>query len=177
MKWCFVGFMLVATAAADDDIKPPWERIRTGLDFYQAHSLPEWMWERFEASELKDEYIFSPHINPFYLRGDFDGDSTPDIAILAKQRKSDKVGIIVFFAEGAIYVIAGVKRVGDGNDDLRSVDAWHVHSRLEIQREAIYFGKPEPAYVAEGLVIEKLMAASVLLYWDGSIFQWKQRAD
>jgi len=58
------------------------------LTFPQESSIPEWVAPVFKQSGLSNRYVFSSRLNPFYQRGDFDGDGKLDIAIWIRELKS-----------------------------------------------------------------------------------------
>ena len=76
--------LLVPAAAAGGD----------GLSFAQRSSLPAWV-SAAEAGEIGRRYAACACLNPFYQRGDFDGDGQADYAVLATERAPGKRGILV----------------------------------------------------------------------------------
>jgi hypothetical protein len=56
-------------------------------------NLPLAVSRRFQAESFLAKYDVSNKLNPFYLRGDFDGDGFPDYAVLVVNRTTKAVGI------------------------------------------------------------------------------------
>ena len=149
-----------------------------GIDW----NLPESVRIRFEKNQTLARYDLSDAVNPFYLRGDFDGDGKQDYAILVVN-KITKRRLIAIVRTGSkdVDIIGGEGEkllVGAGADaypldDFNWIDAWHVE------------GKPRPALkkgaaskmAGEGIMVEKTESGSALIYWNGRTYQWKQLGD
>jgi hypothetical protein len=106
-------------------------------------------------------------MNPFYLRGDLDGDRKADFAVLIVQKGTQKEGILVCFGgnlrqpvrlgAGSPLALEG----GQSADDLKAFDAWIIEEPgRDFPRDRIH------------LVAKEL--GSGLLYWNGRRFRWKQ---
>src|SRR4030095_7848265 len=54
------------------------------------HDIPEAINKALTNGLLAKEYELSFHMNPFYLRGDFNGDGKPDIPVLANTGSTGK---------------------------------------------------------------------------------------
>lgn len=111
----------------------------------------------------------SRRMNPFYLRGDFDGDGKIDYVVLVRERKSNKQGYAFCFAgnnrklqiAGAGTAIALADGIRD--DDLTGLDVWGVAESWSTnpKMDALYLARAE--------------SGSGILYWDGTQMVWKQR--
>ena len=53
----------------------------------QSTDIPESIITVFQTAGLDRHYEISSHLKPAYLKGDFDGDRKPDIAILVKEKR------------------------------------------------------------------------------------------
>jgi hypothetical protein len=146
------------------------------LDFVVASSLPPAVEAALHAERQRlSPYVLSAHLNPYYLQADFDGDRLTDTAILLKQRATGKSGILVIGGDGRIAVLGAGDDLGNGGDDFRWMDAWHVYPRAEVQRGAA--GDAPPLLRGDALMVEKTESASALLYWTGDEFRWYQQGD
>lgn len=93
----------------------------------------------------------SRRMNPFYLRGDFDGDGQLDYAVLVKERKSEKQGYAFCFtgANRKAQIVGAGKAValagGKTFDDLSGFDKWGVAVSWTKgpRKDALYVGRTE----------------------------------
>jgi hypothetical protein len=157
------------------------------LTFPQESSIPEWVALVFKQSGLSNRYIFSSRLNPFYQRGDFDGDGKQDIAIWIRELKSNKVGIAILncCTEKISVIGAGnmiVDRAGkalwgrsEGGDSLDLIDAWFVYEK-GIVEQGVGEASP-PILKGDALMLIKTESASGLVYWTGKRYTWYQQGD
>jgi len=114
-------------------------------------------------------YRVDRRMNPFYLRGDFNGDSHPDYAVLVEETASGKKGIAVCFgglpselhvlAAGTPFAMEGNRKVDDFG---QFFDVWSVVEK----------GKLSPR--GEGIYLQRAEAGGGLILWDGHRFLWEQ---
>lgn len=135
-------------------------------------SLPEWF---FESERLVEPYKISCRLNPFYQRGDFDGDGQTDLAVLITNTTNGQHGIaIVRRASGAVMILgAGVPFDGD-DDDFSWLDVWRVEPR-PVRQNA--WNETVPEFRGEVLYLEKSESASG---WAGFVDDqvvWYQAGD
>jgi len=84
------------------------------------------------------------------------------VALLIKEKTTAKVGIAIIDAgESKIDIVGAGKSFGNGGDDFCWMDAWSLR----------HSGKVDRLYVA------KSEAASAVIYWDGSKYNWQQESD
>lgn len=142
----------------------------------QEQNIPKWVREVFIAKKLEAKYEFSFHLNPFYLRGDFNGDRIPDVAVLVKEKKSGKSGILIVHGTSKQSFILGAgQRFGNSGDDFSWMNIWQVYGKGPVER-GVGMGKP-PTLKGEALWVEKAEAASGLIYWDGKTYHDYQQGD
>jgi len=149
-------------------------------------NLPDPVKKRLDAAHFWDAYSLSDRVNPFYLRGDFDGDGKPDYAVLVTSKKSNKSAIVVCLssrnsldvlgAEGTKLRVGSLK-AGYELTEFDWMDAWQVHSRLKLGQNELNPPGTFAQMAGEGLMVEKTESASALIYWDGSRFRWYQLGD
>jgi len=141
------------------------------LDFNVPDGLRECM------APVRHIYDFSSRINPFYLRGDFDGDGKPDFAVLivSKSHHEDGIAMCLSSLHKVEIVGAGVEFYKWRNKTFGFFDAWQVYAKSSVQ-QGVGEGPP-PKLVGEAILLEKTEAASGLLYWDGNRFLWYQQGD
>jgi len=145
-------------------------------DWLKKLNIPNWVRNSFDKNDLNKKYDYSFKINPMYLRGDFDGDNKPDIAILVKNKSSNKLGIIVFhFDSNKFFVLGAGEPIGNGGDDFGWMSNWSVKRKEKVGQGAD--DKQPPNLVAEALHVEKAESASAIIYWDGSEYIWYHQGD
>ena len=136
---------------------------------YRAWNVPRWATEAL-GTQFQAQYEWYDRVNPFYQRGDFDGDGQVDVALLIRQRATQKVGIVfVHRATGAVHIVGAGTPLGNGGDDFTWLGVWRVEDGHEL-REV-------PHFRGEVLYVEKPESAGGLIYWDGRQYQWVQRGD
>jgi hypothetical protein len=144
-----------------------------------AWNLPEALRKPVQRDSFDTRYEVGDWLNPFYLRGDFDGDGKPDYAVLVVERGIGKKGIAIWLSgrksQEPIFVGAGTKTAAgsEESDDWNFFDAWQVYMRRKVEQGA---GRP-PVLRGEAILIERSESASGLLYWDGNRFRWYQQGD
>jgi hypothetical protein len=150
-------------------------------------SLPPAVSRKFQAEKFLARYDVSNKLNPFYLRGDFDGDGIPDYAVLVVNRATKVVGIAIIRSRAKRIEVLGaggvklrVAATEDGSpsyllDEFGWLDSWHVERKQRLRFTGM--DKPVTAMIAEGLVVEKAEAAAGLIYWDGKQYRWLQMSD
>lgn len=105
-------------------------------------------------------------MNPFYLRGDFDGDGRPDFAVLVRNDVSGKQGFTFCLStrpKNPILVGAGTAVAMEGGravDHFPLIDVWGVAVLRGSRREALY--------------LEKAEAGSGYFSWNGRGIVWTQ---
>jgi hypothetical protein len=139
----------------------------------QHDDIPETVKRAIANGSLAKKYELSYRMNPFYLRGDFNGDGKADVAVLAKQRSTGKVGIaIINGATDKVTVVGAGNAIGNGGDDFEWMDSWRVYSKGNAASRASV-----PKLRGDALLVSKSEAASALIYWNGKRYVWLQQGD
>ena len=111
-------------------------------------------------------------LNPFYLRGDFDGDGQPDHVVLVKSKKSNEEGLLICFG-GRL----SLQKLGAGNlfklasgtvVDLK-FDSWEIHPKSKAL--SAYRERP-PVLRGDAIHINWEASASGVIYWTGKEFAY-----
>ena len=77
---------------------------------------------------MDGQYNFAFTLNPFYLRGDFNGDGKPDIAVLVRNKRSSKLGIAICHGgKNEVFLVGAGTDFGNGGDDFSWIDVWQVY--------------------------------------------------
>jgi hypothetical protein len=136
---------------------------------FNPQNVPEDVHYCFERNSLLGKYQFSDRVNPFYLRGDFDGDSKPDYAVAVTEKAATpKAGVIICTTGSpqAQALGAGTQFAGD---DVFDFDAWEVYGKRSVREGP---SGPPPTLTAEAIVIREDETASGLVFWDGKKIDW-----
>jgi hypothetical protein len=125
---------------------------------------------------LAKKYEVAFRLNPFCLRGDFNGDGKIDVAVPVKQRSTGKLGIaIVHGGTSKVTILGGGTAVGNGGDDFEWMDTWQIYSKTRVASGGD--GKKPPHLRGDALLVGKSEAASGLIYWNGNRYIWFQHDD
>ena len=142
----------------------------------ESWNVPETVSKAFAAKKLDKRYEFSFHLNPFYLRGDFNGDGKPDIAILVKEKVSGKIGIAILHSGTNEVLFIGSGTEGSkGGDNFDWMDYWYVYPKGVVHRGV--GERTVPHLIGEALLVGRSEAASGLFYWNGKRYLWYQQGD
>ncbi len=148
-------------------------------------NLPDEVRHRLEQAKFFDYYKLSDEVNPFYLRGDFDGDGKPDYAILVTTKDSNKRFVLICrMGTKDLEILTGRNTSAVFNpkqsislkESFNWMDAWQIADRQQLDANELNEGTPLPMK-GEGILAEKTEAATVLIYWTGKGFHWYQIAD
>jgi len=138
--------------------------------------LPEDIQIFYNQEKIKSSFEINA-MNPFYLRGDFDGDKKADYAITVSERKTGKKGIIIYHPSSKKHFVIGAGRelATRQGDDYGWMDAWEVYCKKDVE---LGVGESKKIkLIGEAILITKLESSSGLIYWDGKSYQWYQQGD
>jgi hypothetical protein len=160
---------VITAAALAQLLRPLPAQGRDPLAVYRDWNVPRWALGALDA-QFRAQYEWYDRVNPFYQRGDFDGDGQVDLALLIRHKTTRKVGIaFVHRASRAVHVVGAGTPLGNGGDDFGWLGVWRVDDGSAL-REV-------PGFRGEVLYVEKPESAGGLIYWDGTRYQWVQRGD
>ena len=161
----FLGFLTSPSAYSDDY-----------YDFSAKLNIPHWVQKTFREKRIFKNYNYHFKLNPMYLRGDFNGDDAPDIAIMVKEKLSNKLGIMVIhFGSNDTFILGAGEEIGNGGNDFRWMTNWRVVRKGKVDKGADE--TPPPGLKGEALFVEKAESASAIIYWDGEDYDWYQQGD
>jgi hypothetical protein len=134
---------------------------------YYRNLLPDKVYKIVKKNVLSYDY----KINPFYLRGDYNGDCIQDYWIYVKN-KDNKKGIIIIDGKNYTFKIIGAGRIfGHGGDDFDWTDIWQIVPAKNVDDSIISQLKVDILHVI------KVESASAYIYWDKGKFHWRQVDD
>ena len=138
-------------------------------------NIPQSVKELFKTSGFEKRFDFSSNLKPSYLKGDFDGDGKPDVAVLVKQKAGGKIGIALCHSSTKkILIIGAGTTIGNGGDNFDWMDIWKVVPKAAAAKR---LGRAAGALKGDALHVEKSESASALIYWNGTKYVWRQGAD
>jgi hypothetical protein len=140
------------------------------------HDIPEVIQRAITNGSLAKNYEVAHHPDPFYLSGDFNGDGKIDVAVLVKQRSTEKLGIaIIHGVTSKVTILGAGTAIGNGGDDFEWMDSWQLYVKPRAAKEP--GGTNVPHLRGDALLVSKSEAASALIYWNGKRYVWLQRGD
>jgi hypothetical protein len=142
-------------------------------------NVPDEIREAVGSGRFSEMYDLDGSINPFYLRGDFDGDGKPDYAFRIKSTSSHSIGIAVWLSSLHRFVVIGAgipfRFSGSTATNLDFLNTWKVYGRKPVE-QGVEAGPP-PHLIGEAILAGKSESASGLIYWNGKSFSWYQQGD
>jgi hypothetical protein len=170
--------ILVLIILAIPIILPAQESGENQKTFLFQANLPEEIYRFYDQPKIRSAYAIRADLNPFYLRGDFDGDQIQDCALSIVERTTGKKGILIYHTgTRAFYVVGAGKSLsgGKGGDDYDWMEAWKVYVKKDVEIGA---GEKEKiALKGEGILAIKLESSSGIIYWTGKEYKWYQQGD
>ena len=137
------------------------------------NEIPELIERAIANGSLAKKYDLSYRMNPFYLRGDFDGDSKIDVAALVNERSTGKLGIaIVHGGTSNVTILGAGTAIGNGGDDFEWMDSWRIYAKDYATCET-----SAPKLRGDAALVSKSEEASALIYWNGKRYVWLQQGD
>ena len=145
----------------------------------ETENVPNEVLEAVELGQFAKSYALDGSVNPFYLRGDFDGDGKIDYAFRVKSKADSAAGIAVWLSSLHKLVVLGAgvpfKVSGSLTSNLDFLNTWQVYGKRPIE-QGVESGPP-PHLLGEAILAGKRESASGLIYWNGKSFLWYQRGD
>ena len=145
----------------------------------QLENVPNEILHAVALGEFANTYKLDGSVNPFYLRGDFDGDGIADYAFRIKSKVGNDFGIAIWLSSLKRVVVLGAgvpfKVSGSIVLNLNFLDTWQVFGKHRVER-AVDSVAP-PRLLGEAILAGKSESASGLIYWTGKSFAWYQQGD
>jgi hypothetical protein len=143
----------------------------------QPENIPDEIEMQLQTGPFEKSYSLSGRINPFYLRGDFDGDGKPDYAFAITSKTDQARGIAIWLSSQKKILVLGAGnpfRYGVVTKDL-AFDVWQVYGKRPVEQGAT--AEVAPKLIGEAILVGKSESASGLIYWNGKSFAWYQQGD
>lgn len=139
---------------------------------------PDVVHECLEQPRIKSAVAIAYHKNPYYLRGDFDGDGKPDYAVSIKGVKTGRNGVLICVGTGRAEILGADNPIqppfSDMPDDNFVAPYWMIYTKEETTGLGQYeIGRPREIPVPKGETIAMIWEDGIaLIYWDGTRFRW-----
>jgi hypothetical protein len=153
--------------------------LRSWSQQVEPENVPHEVAEAVGLGSFAHTYKIDGTMNPFYLRGDFDGDGRPDYAIRIRSKVGNSSGIAIWLSSLKTLHILGagipftVSRLAVKNLDF--LNTWEVYGKRPVEH-SVESGPP-PRLLGEAILAGKRESASGLIYWNGKSFVWYQQGD
>ena len=144
----------------------------------QTTNLPPWFLDAFRKKGLDKKYTVTSFLKPNYLQTDFNGDGSPDIAVLITEKQTKKKGILLIHGKTNEHFVFGAGiTFGDGDDNFTWADKWSIYNKkiaYETQfdpKSGDILGGKKVKLLRPGLLVEDYedgaALAGVIIYWNG----------
>ncbi len=114
-----------------------------------------------------------PLHNPYFVRGDFDGDNSIDYAVIVESRKNKREGLLICFRNKETRaILLGL----DPNNPppFWLLMNWDVETLEEVRQTLDSNGKPVGIKPKGESIVMKGEDWIGIIYWDGKKFLWKK---
>ncbi len=142
-------------------------------------NIPNDVIEAVSSGHFAETYVLDGRINPFYLRGDFDGDGKPDYAFWIKAKAGGETGIAIWLSSQQKFIILGAgvpfRFAGSTESNFEYLNVWEVYGKRPVER-GVEAGAP-PNLIGEAILVGRSESGSGLIYWTGKTFKWYQQGD
>ncbi len=159
---CALLFLAAAPGARGEDCElPAGEKLRRVMNMpREPHAI---LVEHVPREEVELDVC---HLNPYFLRGDFDGDGKPDYLVRLISAEPERPGrLAVIHGKGAVSWL-------DRSEELQypGPNVWSVLPGDPIEQSP-YEEAPPPSFRGDVIVMQRFEASSAYVYWDGERFR------
>lgn len=153
--------------------------LHCGAQQIEPENIPDEIVPAMGSVPFSAKYELNEVMNPFYLRGDFDGDGKPDFAVGVKSKTGGATGIAIWLSSLRRFVILGAgnpfRFAGSTETNFAGLNVWRVYGKRTVET-GVEAGRP-PKLIGEAILLGKSESGSGLIYWNGKTFKWYQQGD
>lgn len=140
-------------------------------------NLPAWACAVAYEANLHARYAIYSSFNPFFLSADFNGDGKFDVAVWVMEKRTRKLGLVIFHrGRTQPFILGAGKAWEDRGDDWRGIDQWTLIPKEE-GLDPSDDGSGKVQLRGDAMLLGKVEAASFALYWDGKKYASLQFGD
>jgi hypothetical protein len=137
---------------------------------------PSFVDECFDKNKWLIKEITIPDVplhNPYFVRGDFDGDRTIDYAVIVESRKNNREGLLVCFRNKETKaMLLGLDP--QNPPPFWLLMNWDVETLEEVSKITDAEGKSIKIKPKGESIVMKGEDWLGIVYWDGTMFRWKE---
>ena len=161
-KSAFVVLLFINTISFAQDVSPKMQ-------------LPDWASKQLDGLSRHESIEVNSRINPFVWRGNFLDAGQGDLAVLVKNSKSKKEGIVFLSRAKVKPVIVGAGHaIGNGGDDFSWLELWYV---IDKGTQPHSYHARTVKLQNDGILVAKEGSASALIYLRSGKAIWQQQGD
>jgi len=123
-----------------------------------------------ESQALK-AYRIDSRVNPYYIRGDFDGDAKADFAVMIVGPNSTSSGLAICQGNGRHFILGAGSRpeFSHKKDDNFLSSDWEVLTLAEFRNQV--YDKKAAANAKGEVILLSWEDGSSYIYWDGTAYR------
>ena len=145
----------------------------------EPENIPGDVHQAVESGRFAESYKLDGTMNPFYLRGDFDGDGKIDYALWIKAKAGGATGIAIWLSSLHRFIILGAgspfKFAGSTESNFDNLNVWQVCGKRSVEQGGE--AGPPPKLLGEAILVGRSESGSGLIFWNGRSFKWYQQGD
>ncbi len=127
-------------------------------------------------ASLKPGYALAGKASPRFLRGDFDGDGIPDLALEVTHSGDQGLAIFLSSRQRPVLIAAG-KPFFAWSETSMDFDEWSIYPKQTDVEQGVEGAGSPPKLKGDALYLKWDEAGSGLVYWAGARFEWYQQGD
>jgi hypothetical protein len=163
-----------ATGQENKNEQPNQERVPD--DTTDNSSLPSFVYDCIDKNKWLVKEVDFPSVplhNPYFVRGDFDGDRNVDYAVIVESRKNRREGLLICFRNKETKaVLLGLDP--QNPPPFWLMLNWDVETLEEVKKITDAQGKLIGINPKGESIVMKGEDWIGIVYWDGKMFRWKK---
>jgi hypothetical protein len=162
-------------AVNGQEIKSQQAKDRVPDDLTDNMILPSFVYECLEKNKEISKEIDIPSVplhNPYFVRGDFDGDRAIDYAVIVESREKNREGLLICFRKTNRAILLGLDPKNPPPFWL--LMNWDVETPNELSKIRDFRGNAVGIKLRGESIVMKGEDWLGIIYWNGKQFRWKK---